>query len=294
MIIDTNRRTTAKLDCLHSEGVRSIIRYYARTTSQPEKRLTRDEADAIVDSGKSIAVVHQAGGANASSFSAQKGKQDAEYAFEYAIATIGQPAGSAIYFAVDFDCNQSQLDSRVIPHFEAIHEANSGAFSKSFAIGAYGNGLVLEALLDRGLAAFAWLSQSTGHHGSKDFKKTDRWTLFQHLSSTLCGIGVDVDDLNPNASHFGQFSSLDDAQPALAADAALAVPLPAGPSYRVIAGPGLRLRSGPGTDFEIVTLLAAGSVVREIQRFGDWVIVDTNADGQADGAVHAGFLSPVA
>lgn len=37
MIVDGNRRTTSRLDCLHTAGVETTIRYYARTTSQPEK-----------------------------------------------------------------------------------------------------------------------------------------------------------------------------------------------------------------------------------------------------------------
>jgi len=211
MIIDTNRRTTHRLDCLHAEGVRAIIRYYARTTSQPEKRLIREEAAAIVASGKSIGIVHQAGGANVVSFSQAKGKEDADYAFKYAIETIGQPSDSAIYFAVDFDCDATQLQNSVVPHFNAINDTNrSGNCSKQFVIGAYGNGLVLQGLLDEGLIEIAWLSQSTGHHGSRDFKRTDKWTLFQKLPSTLCGIGVDVDVLNPHSSQFGQFNDLDD------------------------------------------------------------------------------------
>lgn len=48
MIVDTNRRTTSRLDCLRLQGVETLIRYCARTTSHPEKRLTRSEAEALV------------------------------------------------------------------------------------------------------------------------------------------------------------------------------------------------------------------------------------------------------
>lgn len=293
MIIDTNRRTTARLGCLREQGVQTLIRYYARSTSQPEKRLTRAEAEAVIASGASLAVVHQAGGADASSFSSERGRLDAEYALKYAIESIGQPAGSALYFAVDFDCNAAQFQQRVVPHFEAIREVNlGGQFAKQFAIGAYGNGLVLRRLLAQGLCDFAWLSQSLGHAESREFKASNDWTLFQHLPSSLCGIGVDVDELNPAAAGgFGAFGDLDPPQ---------AAPADGGPTpqasmrFRTMAASGLRLRAGPGTEFEVRRLLPLGTLVEVISRFGDWAIVDVSGDGSADGAVHSAFLAIVA
>ena len=62
MVIDTNHRTTTKLSSLAANGVTAIIRYYARFTQQREKRLIRNEAEAILNAGMSIAVVHQAAG----------------------------------------------------------------------------------------------------------------------------------------------------------------------------------------------------------------------------------------
>lgn len=291
MIIDTNRRTTSRLGCMQGQGVQTIIRYYARTTGQPEKRLIRAEAEAILDAGASIATVHQAGGDGATSFSRQRGRQDAEYSLKYAIETIGQPDGSAIYFAVDFDCNASQFQSNVVPHFEAIHEVvDSGAFSKRFAIGAYGNGVVLEGLLSRNLCEFAWLSQSTGHHGSKAFKESGRWTLFQRLPSTLCGLGVDVDELNPAATAFGLFDKLDPLQASSTASGPI---VSVTNRFRTTAADGLRLRAGPGTEFEVRRLLPPGTVIELLSRFRDWAIVDVDGNGGADGAVHTAFLEPL-
>jgi hypothetical protein len=66
MIIDPNRRTTAKLDALKKAGVTSIIRYYVRHTSQLEKRRTRDEAAAIIAAGRSAATVDEGAGDHAS------------------------------------------------------------------------------------------------------------------------------------------------------------------------------------------------------------------------------------
>jgi len=290
MIIDTNRRTTNALPCLISGGLSSIIRYYARTTMQPEKRLTRAEAEAIVAAGLSLSMVHQAGGADLGSFSAGKGRLDAHYTFRHAIEVIGQPSDTMIYFAVDFDCSPVQVVSNIIPHFEAINAVNtSGAFSKRFRIGAYGNGAVLSRLLEDGLIEAAWLSQSTGHHGSAAFKSSGKWTLFQKLPSTLCNLGVDVDLLNPAAGGFGEFRALDTPQ-AVETVFAAALDMP-GPSHRVAANAGLNLRAGPGVEFPVLRLLPAGTPVQVIHRVGDWAIVDVDGSSLADGAVHAAFLA---
>src|SRR5262245_61648388 len=103
MIIDTNRRTTRVLTCLRSAGVTVILRYYARFTRQPGKRLTRREAEAIVSAGLSIGIVHQASGDYAAYFSRQTGLLDGAYARNYGATMIGQPAHSAIYFGVDYN-----------------------------------------------------------------------------------------------------------------------------------------------------------------------------------------------
>lgn len=287
MIIDTNRRLTSRLDCLQSAGVKSVIRYYARSTSQPEKRLTREEAQAIVASGLSVVVVHQAGGASPESFSKALGKQDAEYAIQYAIEAIGQPPGSAIYFAVDFDCDAKNFTDRVLPHFKAIEAVSkSGEFSRRFEVGAYGNGLALNGLLEAGLCKYAWLSQSMGHVNSRQFKASGRWTLAQRLPSSLCGMGVDIDDLNPTAVDFGEFGTL-----LPLATGKLGAPGSPSMRFRTTASAGLRLREGPGTQFEVVRLLPPGTVLTALTLQGDWAIVDLDGNGLAEGAVHASFLA---
>lgn len=206
-IIDTNRRTTAKLECLKSKGVSAIIRYYARSTKQPEKRVTRTEAEAIVGAGLKLGIVQQSGGAGPGSFSHDAGLKDAAYARDYGAKVIGQPGGSAIYFAVDYDASQGEVNKRIVPYFEGVVEAFSAPTGMpSYDVGAYGSGLVCRTLLDLGLAKYTWLSQSSGFTGTAEFKKSKRWTLLQQMPSQLCGLGVDADDLN--GSTFGEFSSL--------------------------------------------------------------------------------------
>jgi glycoside hydrolase-like protein/SH3 domain-containing protein len=279
MIIDTNHRTTAKLACLASAGVSALIRYYARVTSQPEKRLTRAEAEAVRDAGMSIAIVHEAAGNHAEAFSHDTGVADASYARNYGAKVIGQPAGSAIYFGVDYDSKEPDITNRIVPYFQAVRTVLSAPDgSPVYRIGVYGDGVTLKALLDAGLVDFTWISQSTGFPGSKQFKASNRWTLFQHLPSTVCDLDVDVNDLNPAGTDFGAFSRLD----------SLAVP---GMHQIVKARSGLRLRAGPGTNFDVQKVLPFGTSVSVVSRSGDFAAIDLDGDGAIDGFALAAFLA---
>jgi hypothetical protein len=281
MIIDTNHRTTGQLACLAAAGVTAVIRYYARFTQQPEKRLTRAEADAILRAGMSIAVVHQAGGDKASDFSHENGVADATHARTFGAKTIGQPAGSAIYFGVDFDAKEPVVSDRIVPYFQAVRaimSADDGL--PRYKVGVYGDGVTLKTLLDAGLVDFTWISQSTGFPGTKQFKQSNRWTLFQNLPSKICNLDLDVDDLNPATVDFGAFNRLD--------------PLPGaagtGTRFVVIARSGLRLRAGPGTEFDVLRVLPAGTEVTVVSRSGEFAAVDLNGDGMIDGFAHTAFL----
>jgi len=277
MIIDTNHRTTASLTRLANAGVTAIIRYYARFTSQPEKRLTRAEAEAILDAGMSIGAVHQAAGDRATAFSHDSGVADATSARNYGAKVIGQPEGSAIYFAVDFDATQADVNRRIVPYFRAVQMVMGSADQlPTYRVGAYGSGTVLKTLLDADLVDFTWLSQSLGFSGSRAFKASNRWTLFQHLPSKVGGLDVDVDELNPAMIDFGAFDRLD----------------PLTPPLVVKARSGLRLRAGPGTNFDVQQVLPFGTSVSVVSRSGDFAAVDLNGDGAIDGYVFAGYLGP--
>jgi hypothetical protein len=61
----------------------------------------------------------------------------------------------------------------------------------------------------------------------------------------------------------------------------------------VIARDGLRLRTGPSTGADIARVLAFGTLVHVIGREGDWMLVDIEGDGKADGFMSRFFLQAV-
>ena len=285
-VLDTNHNCAPRAACLAANNFRTIIRYYSEFTQQPEKRLTAAEAVVLGKAGLRLGVVYQDGGNQAGAFTQSKGFRAGRYAHEYAQATIRQPPDSAIYFSVDFDASRDELKSSIVPFFKGVAEGfvQSGGSTPDYQVGVYGSGLVCSTLLNAGLATRAWVSQSMGFTGTKDFLKTKRWHLKQNLPSTVCSLDVDTDDVNPANSDIGDFAP---DLGALQADAG-------GPSVSrrfVIARDGLNLRGGPGTTFAKIRTLPLGTPVSVLGHDGDWAMVDLAGDGAADGFCFAKFLA---
>lgn len=203
-IIDTNRDTTKRLVQLRAAGVETIIRYYARAMSS--KVIRRAEALAIGAAGLRLAIVYEGAGDKLSAFSEEIGLRDAAFSRSYGAKEINQPAGSAVYFAVDFDAGAAEIRNAIIPYFRGVARAfaeNNGL--PVYRVGVYGSGAVCQAVLDGGLAELAWLSCSTGWSGYRAFLLSGRWSLKQHLPSAVAGLDVDADERNPQRPAIGDF-----------------------------------------------------------------------------------------
>jgi hypothetical protein len=282
-IIDVSSQCASKAAALRAAGVSTVIRYYSRDTIRPSKRLSREEAQALAGTGLRLGVVHEARrGDLADSFEHASGIADARHARTYGASTIGQPAGSAIYFAVDFDATAAQIRNLIVPYFRGIADAFAEATGEpDYVAGVYGSGAVCAALLDAQLVKKTWLSQSRGWMGHADFLASGRWDLQQAMSTTIAGVACDPDTANEGRD-FGSF--LLGAPPSHEPD-----PLPGAP-MRVNARSGLRLRAGPGTDFDILQVLPFATLVFPIKSVGSWTLADLQGDTIADGYVSSGYL----
>ena len=286
--IETPWNTARYIPKLRTASVQVVIRYYTSSVSShlPEKRLGRDEAQALSAAGFKLGAVFQLFGRNRASFSKSIGQQQGEYAQEYASNTILQPDGSAIYFGVDYDASDSDIRDAILPYFEGVAESFADAPNGvRYDIGVYGSWKVCERCVAAGNVSFAWLAQARawgGRQGYNKYAESRKWNLKQGFPSIdLGGLDYDPNESNDDKGPFGQFQ------------VAVTGPVtPSGTRFIVIARPNLRLRSGPGLNFDIIGSVAFGIEVTVAQRDGDWAFVDINGDGGIDGAVHAGFLKP--
>lgn len=282
-VVDVSSACGSKSSAMHAVGIRTVIRYYSRDTIRASKRLSREEAVTLAAAGLRLGIVHEGRhGDVATNFDRPSGIADALYARTYGASIVGQPAGSTIYFGVDFDATSAEIRDRVIPYFQGIVDAFARPTGEpDYAIGVYGSGATCKALLDAGLVRRAWLAQSTGWSGYSAFSESGRWALRQGMPTTIVGVECDPNEVAEHQD-IGDF---------VLPVGPVAMPMPSAARMRVNARNGLRLRAGPGVEFDIAKLLPFGTVLYPLKSIGSWTMVDLEGDGIADGFVSGAYLT---
>ncbi len=187
--------------CLVNEGFNFVCRYY--NINNPAKNLTFAEANYLTSAGLRIVTVWENGFPTISSyFSHQKGIADGTAAYEYASNVIKQPSGTPIYFAVDYDASQTDINDRILSYFEGIIEGfghlSSTQRDPVYLIGVYGSGLVCKSLLAANKVTYTWLAQSQGWRGYKTFTQYNIKQLKQTVECSSAGSIQGDPDESPN------------------------------------------------------------------------------------------------
>lgn len=130
-----------------ANGYDFVCRYLVPATSA-WKALTLAEAQIIQNAGLKIVSVFETT-ADRALGDYQAGVSDAKTAMQCA-AQVGQPTGSAIYFAVDFEPTDAQIPA-VLGYFAGIHDALVG-----YDVGVYGCYDVVNAVKAKGLVSHLW------------------------------------------------------------------------------------------------------------------------------------------
>jgi hypothetical protein len=177
--IDYTSHTTVDLaNKIKSSGYDFVCRYLAPDSSS-WKKLTKDEAQILLNAGLNIVSVWEQGAKNALG-GKTSGTADGKLAFAEAIK-VGQPKGSAIYFAIDFEASASQMDA-----IEAYLNA-AGDQITGYEVGVYGSYSVIEEMAKRGACKHFWqtLAWSQG-------KKSSHANLYQS-DNDVKELGLDID-----------------------------------------------------------------------------------------------------
>lgn len=196
-MIDCASDVTSHLDCLNAAGVTTIARYYCYVNHPdlPSKKLSWREAMAIAAAGFQIVAVWENGlPTTPSYFSFTKGQADGLGALQQAFV-VGQPRGSALYFAVDGDIGPEDTASVVTQYFQGVADSLAGAYS----VGVYGSGAVCQEILSFALAQYAWLAGAGGWRSSKTFTQ---WNIKQGIQMSMCGLTCDPNEINGDTGSF--------------------------------------------------------------------------------------------
>jgi hypothetical protein len=208
VIIDTADTTTAKLTQLKNRGVTAIIRYDHRAANS-WKQIKPAEAQAIAAAGMKLGIVYEGPGATPSYFTKAHGIADASYSLKQA-PLRGQPKGSAVYFAVDFDPSLTHIRKAIVPYFEGVQEVFKG---EGYRVGAYCSGQCADQLTAIWPDMLIWITCSLGFAGTRAVLTAGEFDLFQGTfnplahgcDKTLAGLSVDFNTPRTNEHDWGAF-----------------------------------------------------------------------------------------
>lgn len=175
-----------RLQTLLSGGYTFVGRYLGRITSA--------EKIMITSAGLCIVSLYEKNPTHIGYFTAERGQRDAASAIKKA-KSLGQPLGSPIYFTVDYDASQSDVERGINTYLQAV-KAGFEKEGNPYKLGLYGSGAVLSYFRD--IYTYTWLAGATGWRGSKNY--TD-WSIKQYGNGTTIGSGsgkitIDKDESN--------------------------------------------------------------------------------------------------
>ena len=174
--IDLPTDASDALNDIRDSKLDFVARYYRSPTSR-WPTLTAAEAQRLSSLGVKIVAVWEWHSHNPAYFSYTSGYSDAISAYTQA-KVVGQPAGSAIYFAVDYNAPSSDISGAIDQYFRGVAAglAATGNGRSEYKVGVYGSGAVCEAMRRAGLAQYTWLTNSTSWAGTLNY---DDWNIRQ-------------------------------------------------------------------------------------------------------------------
>lgn len=184
---------------LKGSGLHFVARYY-RSPMSRWPTLSAEEARTVSENGMKLVAVWEYLSNRPEHFTYERGFSDAITAYQQARA-IGQPSGSAIYFAVDYNAPERDIAGAVNQYFRGVRAGltAAGGGVLPYRVGVYGSGAVCAYLKRFRLADYAWLSASLSWFGSREFGD---WNIRQGSRSTLLSFDHDVNEAKDDYGGF--------------------------------------------------------------------------------------------
>ena len=182
---------------LRRRGYEFVMRRYSR---DPARNLGAPEARQLSDAGLRIGALWVHGATHEGYFTRQQGLLDGSDALRLGRAA-GQPAGSAIYIALEHDASRDEVDGPIAAYFSGIRATLAGA--AGYRVGVHGSGRCCAAMLDRGLVALTWLSKERGFAGTQGYAHAMRYDLLQWMTTRIELDGVTF-DITPDIGNPGR------------------------------------------------------------------------------------------
>ncbi|MEU7588178.1 glycoside hydrolase domain-containing protein [Micromonospora sp. NPDC049230] len=187
--------TAARASWLYTNGYRMVGRYlYDPPGSTLDKEIKPGELQVIFNAGLRVLPIYQDNAREPADFTYLAGYQHAVNAHNLA-AGHGFDRGTVIYFAVDYDATQDEIDEAVIPYFQGV-SAGLTSCGKRYVHGVYGSRNVCADVTDRTFARCSFVSgMSWGFSGNLGFPLPANWS-FNQIKEFQVTNGADTFDLD--------------------------------------------------------------------------------------------------
>ncbi|GAA3570300.1 hypothetical protein GCM10022235_44440 [Kribbella ginsengisoli] len=187
--------TTERAATVKAAGYQTVGRYLTNVPgSTKNKKIQPGEIATILAAGLTLFPIYQANGRVVTDFTFTQGFANALEAHD-AARGYGFSPGTALYFAVDYDATQDEIESNIVPYFQGV-EAGLRSRGKVYPHGVYGSRNLCTQVSSQTYARFSFVSgMSTGFSGNMGFPLPVNWSFNQIQTLTLgTGTGkIDID-----------------------------------------------------------------------------------------------------
>ena len=153
-------------------------------------RCTKTMVNGLHSVGIKLFSIYERGNpTQASYFTSAQALQDGMAAVT-AAKTLGQPQGTPIFFAFDFDATLDEINGPCLQYMQIVQRICK---QHGYLAGAYGSGLLLKTYQDAGYIHCGFLAQSAGWDGRNEYMP--HAAIVQGSSVSVLGFDVDLDDV---------------------------------------------------------------------------------------------------
>ncbi|MEV0004578.1 glycoside hydrolase domain-containing protein [Micromonospora sp. NPDC050980] len=195
--------TDARAKTLYGNGYRFVGRYLdEKSWGTLNKEIQPGELDTIFANGLKVFPISQYYGEEVAYFTYSQGFLDAADAHAAAVR-YGFNTGTVIYFAVDYDATQDEIDSNILPYFRGV-VAGLADRGKKYVHGVYASRNVCAQVTTHTYARWSFVSgMSAGFSGNMGFPLPENWS-FNQIQTLWMGTGdgrieVDKDIYKPKS-----------------------------------------------------------------------------------------------
>jgi hypothetical protein len=181
-----------KLNATSAKALKAAgFEFVARYLGDSWKTFDAAEANAVRDAGLKLISIFEESPLRVSYFTKSQGIKDAQEAYKRAKA-VGQPAGTAIYFTVDYDAQPADIGA-IIEYLSGIKQC-----FVDYKVGLYGSYAVMMAV--KGCVDYYWQTYAW----SKG-KVADHIHIHQYQNGvTVSGVQLDRNDIKMDPGAWGQ------------------------------------------------------------------------------------------